>query len=133
MDDAKNHIGEISIFADKCIVFKIKPITVLERGSVYEAARYYWKANQCRAERADYVLAVVDGVIKGVFEPSQWYVTTYENVEKYGGSKYWNEKYRERIGFIGKEADFSVLNRYLGKCISAALRAAQNPVLYSYK
>ena len=43
--------------------------------SVYEAVRFAWVVNKSRAERADYVLAVTDGICLGVFvADSPWEV-----------------------------------------------------------
>ena len=45
----------------KILVIKVKPETVEER-ELYDAVRWAWKIDRKRAEKADYVLAVVDGI-----------------------------------------------------------------------
>ena len=55
----------------KILVIKVKPETVEERG-VYEAVRWAWQIDRKRAEKADYVLAVVDGICRGVFVVDAW-------------------------------------------------------------
>lgn len=45
-----------------------------ERSSLYEATRKYWKLQPKRANKANLILAVYRGVVRGVFEPiSEWY------------------------------------------------------------
>jgi hypothetical protein len=60
---------KIPEFTDKCIIIKIHQKTVRGRGSVYEAVRHCWRINIDRANRADYVLGVINGIVKGVFNP----------------------------------------------------------------
>ena len=40
---------------------------------MYEKARKYWKLNVNKAQSADYVLAVYEGVVRAVFKPQRWY------------------------------------------------------------
>ena len=37
--------------------------------------RKYWKLDGCKAAEADYVLAVIDGIVDSVFEPDEWFKT----------------------------------------------------------
>ena len=121
-----NKLTEIT---DKCIIIKIKQETVFRHG-IYEGVRSCWRANLEKARRANYVLAVVQGIVEGVFEPTQWYRTTAENVRKYGGFHDEN-----RIAFIGKEADADVKNKYFKKAIPDKFRkqGMAAPVLFTYQ
>ena len=47
--------------------------------SVYEAVRYAWKLDLKRAAKAHYVLAVLNGLIVGVFVATEWLEATPEN------------------------------------------------------
>lgn len=40
----------------------------MDRGSLYEAVRRAWRVNPVRAEEADWIVAVLGGVARGVFE-----------------------------------------------------------------
>ena len=42
--------------------------------NLYDAVRYSWKIAPKRAERADYVLAVIDGEIVGAFESTNGFL-----------------------------------------------------------
>lgn len=42
---------------------------VYKRENMYEKARKYWKVNVSRAQSADYVLAVYEGIVRAVFKP----------------------------------------------------------------
>lgn len=46
---------------------------VYKRENMYEKARKYWKLNVNKAQSADYVLAVYEGVVRAVFKPQRWY------------------------------------------------------------
>lgn len=56
----------------KLLFVKTKHKTVEERGNLYEAARWSWIIDPKRAEQADYVLAVINGICKGVFKAEEW-------------------------------------------------------------
>ena len=68
----------------------------LEGPSLYERIRGTWVMNKKRAEKADYVLAVYDGVIIGVFKPEKW-----EKVEDLSPEV----KRSKRLRFTGKEVE----------------------------
>lgn len=44
----------------------------IENRDIYEAVRYAWKANKNRVNNIDYVLAVANGRVEGVFVPKEW-------------------------------------------------------------
>lgn len=50
--------------------------------AVYEAARWCWKMNINRARRAKYVLAVANGIVRGVFKPTRFARVTAGNARK---------------------------------------------------
>jgi hypothetical protein len=104
----------ISEIIEKCVIIKIFNETIQERGSIYEAVRWYWRNSLERAECADYVLAVEieSKRVIGIYKPTLWYCTTRENAGKYGGGIDYN-----RIAFIGEEADDNIKKKYLDKMI----------------
>ena len=135
MTDSPNVIEKLN---DKCMIIKINPKTIYDRGGIYAAVRWAWRANLGRAERADYVLAVETGTggkIIGVFKPKKWYKSTAENDKKYkhflneGGS----EETEKRIAFQGVEADENIRRKYLDKLLPLEFSASQNPVRYTYE
>ena len=133
-NDDKNNENVIEEIVDKCIIIKIKNETINRRGGVYETVRYFWVAKLENAEKADYVLAVVNGIVKGIYKPDKWYIATVENVEKYGGKEYYSRmKHSKRIGFIGKEADNDIKNKYFEKIIPKKYRKSQNPIQYTFE
>ncbi|MEE9433620.1 MAG: hypothetical protein V3V15_05230 [Sphingorhabdus sp.] len=93
--------------------------------SVYEAVRYAWKLNHKRAEKACYVLAVVHGLVVGVFVAKEWLPATPENFEG-------RETRESRFGFRGSEASEDIQKLYLRKRVPASFRkrGASNPVKY---
>jgi hypothetical protein len=70
-----------------------------------------------RAEKAEYVLSVTDGVVKAVFLDMQWRH---------------NEDMQDRIEFDGKEASEEIKRKYIGKRIPQEYRrkGLASPCLY---
>jgi len=114
-NDNQNKISEIN---DKCIIIKIHQETIdKENGDVYEAVRKCWRNSISRAKQADYVLAVVEGSVRGVYKPTKWYypypikncpVCKYNVNGKCEGN---------RIAFIGVDAEKDVQDKYLHKFV----------------
>ena len=90
----------------KIMVIKIKSSTVEETGSVYEAVRNSWKVSLARAKRVKYVLAIVDGICKGVFAPDDWRITDDP----------------DRYEFEGQEVSGKISKMYLDKRIPDRMR-----------
>jgi hypothetical protein len=62
----------IKTITEKCLIIKIRQSTVSERGSVYEAVRWAWKLGK-KHDEVQYVLAVINGVVKGIYKHPEWY------------------------------------------------------------
>lgn len=101
-----------------------------ESGSenLYRQVRFAWRLDRGRAEKADYVLAVVRGVVRGVFVANRWGPATRE---------YFPEVEIEephRFGFEGRLAPEDVQDIYVGqrgkRIAIDGLRHVQNPVRY---
>lgn len=59
-----------AVFQHRVILISVN--RTAEEHSVYEAVRYAWKLDPKKAERADVVLAVFQGLIIGAFVADQW-------------------------------------------------------------
>lgn len=55
------------------IIIKTTPEAIQNRGSLYEATRSAWSASLNRAQKYKYVLSVVYGVVREVYEVDHWY------------------------------------------------------------
>ncbi|MCL2003107.1 MAG: hypothetical protein FWG72_03760 [Oscillospiraceae bacterium] len=63
----------IEAIPEKCILIKIRQEVVEQRdGSIYETVRAAWKLSRAKAERADYVFAVCNGLVKGIYTDLKW-------------------------------------------------------------
>lgn len=93
---------------------------IAEHDGVYEAVRGWWKISETRARQADYVLAVIDGICRGVYIPCEWSEVSMPP----GMPRRWE--------FDGRLADESTRKRYEGKRIPDRMRkrGVANPVLY---
>jgi len=94
--------------------------------SNYEAVRYAWVLNITRAKEAEYVLAVINGLIVDAFKPLKWMEATPENFP--GTDAPWPG----RRGFEGTDAPEEIKKLYCRKRIPDEFRkrGAANPVRY---
>lgn len=101
---------------------------------LYDATRGMWKMSIDQAqERARYVFAVYGGVIREVYEVTQWLPansTMYSET-----SRLWKpiEEYKTegRIEFVGKVAPEELRKRYLWKSVAHLYKQGNaNPVMY---
>jgi hypothetical protein len=99
---------------------------VQEDKSIYEAVRYAWRIDPMRARKAKYVLAHVNGLVVGVFEPQRWIRATKRNFPTLAATL------PGRWGFEGKDAEERVSQYYLRKRLPDRFRpkGAANPVRF---
>lgn len=99
--------------------------------SIYRLVRYCWRLSKSRAENAEYVLAVVRGVVVGVFRPLKWLPAIQENFPEIS---YADGSEAHRYGFYGEEAPADILKHYVGergkRIVQKELKHVQNPVRY---
>ncbi|KKX26703.1 hypothetical protein [Rhizobium sp. LC145] len=102
-----------------------------DRRAVYNLVRYCWRISKSRAENAQYVLAVVRGVVVGAFEVERWMSATREN---FPDIQYADGSEAHRLGFIGREAPADVWDLYVGargkRVVAAEQKHIQNPIRF---
>lgn len=59
---------QIESIDEKIVMFRTHEDVVSVRGSLYEAARKWWYTSLGHAKLADYVFAVIDEVVREVYE-----------------------------------------------------------------
>jgi len=102
-----------------------------DRYEIYNLARYCWRINKARAEKADFILAVLRGVVLGAYVAEEWLQATRENfpeIEYADGSE------AHRWGFKGYEAPQDICEWYVGvygkRIVQPELRHDQYPIRY---
>ncbi len=111
----------------KLLYIKTKQETVDDprHGNLYEAVRRSWVLKPERAKEADYVIAVIDQICRGVFEVhGDW----YEGRVGKGKAK--------RYAFYGCEVtDPEIVDAYIDKPIPKIFRkkSRQNPICYGWE
>ncbi len=85
-------------------------------GSIYEATRYSWVVNPKRVNKIPYVLGVISGVVRGVYEVDHWELSD-------NGIRY---------EFHGKDAPNDIKNYFINKRIPPCYtkKGRSNPVCY---
>lgn len=96
---------------DRILCVKVGKV---QRKSLYEMTRKYWRVSLSRASKATHVLAIIDGIVEAVYIPSEWKYT--EDAGHLG-----------RCEFIGIE---DLESEYLGKSVTHLYGKSQNPVKY---
>jgi hypothetical protein len=116
-----------AVFEHKAILININR-TAPEK-DIYEAVRYAWKLDPKKASKADIVLAVLQGLIIGVFVADKWLAATPEN---FAGTSI-NQP--GRWGFQGHEAPEEISRLYLRRRLPDSMRkrGAANPVKYAFR
>ena len=91
---------------------------------MYEATRKYWRLSKANAKKVTYVLAVVNGIIRGVFEPEKW-------IDDERAESLYKPK---RVAFEGCPAPKDIWEHYVGKTINHYSKAqGQNPIVYLFE
>jgi hypothetical protein len=102
-----------------------------DRNAIYEQVRFAWRISRKRAEKADYVLAVVRGVVIGAFRAHEWKRATKANFPDIPHAK---DEETERYAFRGEVAEPEMWERFVGRSgkriASKNLRHVQNPIRY---
>ena len=95
--------------------------------SLYEATHYAWKVSKKKANSAEVVLAVVQGLIVGAYVAIEWLPATQEHFPN-------REPMLDRHAFNGTEAPQEIAQQYIGKRVpdSFRKRGAANPVKYTW-
>ncbi len=85
-------------------------------GNLYDAVRYSWKVSKSRADKVKYVLGVINGVVKEIYEVEKWQLA--DNGVRYE--------------FIGKPAPDEIRDYFVNKRIPEkySKKGAANPVQY---
>jgi uncharacterized protein len=99
-----------------------------EYDDIYNAVRFAWRMSLSKAQQADYVLAISQGIVRGVFQAEQWLEATKDNFPD-------RENCEGRIGFIGHRASENIEKHYISKRLPEAWtrkRGESNPIKYSY-
>ncbi|MBZ5686699.1 MAG: hypothetical protein LAP86_16845 [Acidobacteriia bacterium] len=116
-----------AVFKHKAILINVNR-SAAEKDSVYEAVRYAWKLDPKKAAKAEIVLAVLQGLIIGVYVADQWLAATPTNFPHTPAER------PGRWGFVGREAPEDIARLYLRRRLPDSMRkrGAANPVKYAF-
>lgn len=100
--------------SEQYIIIKTTPEIIRDRGGIYDAVRYCWRASFDKAKKYKYVLAVVNGIVREVFEVERWYQYNATRIAFEGAPTQ---------DFISTLKDLRIPDKYKQK-------GASNPFLY---
>lgn len=114
------------VFKHRCLIISVNQSS--RNMNLLDATRFAWKVNLGKAKRAELVLAVIKGIVRGVYRPKEWLAATIENFPQF------NDEIPERYAFNGEEVEENLKSIYLDKRIPDTMRkrGASNPIRYSY-
>lgn len=99
--------------------------------AVYKQVQAAWRISKKRAEKAEYVLAVIRGVVVGAFKPRKWVSATRENFPQITGTA---EELSSRMGFVGEPAPDHIWEKFVGlhgkRVAIEQMKHVQNPIRY---
>lgn len=105
--------------------------TTDEGFNIYQAVRCAWRINVKRAEKAEFVFAVMHGICRDVFVPEiPWLPATIENFPRL------DQDLPRKYGFNGRRADKEIIDMYVGKRLPEDLQRKKGmsyPILYNYE
>lgn len=106
----------IDEIVEKCIIIKVRQEVVDEKG-LYDAVRIAWDLNKENAQKADYIIAVTDSIVKEVYKNAEW-----EKAEN------------DRIKFTAWVAEDDIREKYIYKRIPQKYRkqGMENPCCYTF-
>jgi hypothetical protein len=119
---------EEAVFEHKVIMITINKSRLESDCSIYDATRFAWRIDKKKAEQADLILSVEQGIIVGVFIATEWKKATRTKFPEF------NQYINGRYGFVGHDADDDMKQLYLRKRIPNEYRkkGAAYPIKYNY-
>jgi hypothetical protein len=126
----QNDNVQVAEFTHKLVLISVNKTWDQPGLDPYDAVRYSWVISRTRAEEADYILAVRQGVIVGAFEAEEWLPATddeFSNIPPYHRNL---DRSAGRLGFRGHPAPDEVKRLYVSKRVPDGHRHHQNPIRY---
>lgn len=116
----------VAEFKHRCILISVNRSAA--ETDLYSAVRYSWKISPASAAKAELVLAVVGGLIRGVFVAEHWYPATRAHFPDFVPMP-------GRHGFVGRPAPREVAELYVNHRVPPEFRkaGASNPIKYTFK
>ena len=121
----RRYSAEPAVFRHKAVLIIINR-TATET-SLYEATRYAWKISRSKAEQAEVILSIQQGLIVGAFVAESWLDATATNFPG-------REDMPGRLGFVGRIAPEEMSSLYVDKRVpdDYRKRGAANPIKYTW-
>lgn len=114
--------------AHRLVLINVNRYESADHADLYRQVRFSWRISAERANKADYVLAVVRGVVVGAFVADNWAAATEENFPDIPFEE------PKRCAFVGRAAPQEIIEMYCGdngkRIDLKELRHSQNPIRY---
>jgi hypothetical protein len=120
----RRYEAPVAEFRHRVLMLNVDKLAAEE--SLYEATRYAWRIDAAKARAVQYVLPVVQGVIRGAFIAEEWLPATEANFPG-------KQPMPGRHGFVGHVAPAEIVQLYSRKRVPDEYRkrGAANPAKYA--
>ena len=126
----KYALPEVDLGNKKFILININSSDHNSEQELLDRVRYAWRISEHRVKQADYVLAVINGIVRGIFVAEHWLPATPDNFP----ATRFAETSSSRLGFYGKKAPEEVWKHFVGergkRLPEGARHKGQNPIRY---
>lgn len=125
----QKYAAEEAILKHKVLLISINKSIKLQ--SIYDAVRFAWRINKTRAEKAEVILAVAQGIIRGAYINATWLAANEINFPNH----IVQESDKKRWGFKADEAPIEISSLYVGKKLPAEYERKKgeiSPIKYTY-
>ncbi|UQT02906.1 endonuclease [Serratia phage vB_SmaS-Totoro] len=126
--------AEEAVLEDDVLIIKIN--NSYGKMDTYDVVRFSWPININRAMKAKVVLAVANGIVRGVYEVDYWKPATPENFPELYRLRNVVDAAKEstRKAFSGRVASEPLYSRYINKSLSPeySLKGSQKSIRYNY-
>ncbi|WP_333684672.1 LEM-3-like GIY-YIG domain-containing protein [Pontibaca methylaminivorans] len=116
---------------DKLMLININSADHNSDDELLDRVRFEWRVSKERAQEAELVLAVIRGVVHGVFVPEEWLPAIPQH---FPGPRFSADPSSRRFGFNGYKASDNIWDYYVGtqgKRLPETMRfKGQNPIRY---
>jgi hypothetical protein len=126
----KYALPEVVLGEEKLLLINVNSANHNSDDELLDRVRFAWRISPLHAKKARYVLAIIHGVVRGVFVPEEWLPATADNFPPL----HFGEAISERWGFVGHKASDEIWDHYVGsrgKRLPENIRnKGQNPISY---
>jgi len=105
--------------------------STMSMSELYDATRGIWRVSESRGKKAKYAFAISEGIIREVYEITQWFPAGSTFNSRDCNSEWSDEWEGERMEFVGRLAPERIRKKYVNGNVSHMFETGnRNPISY---